>query len=75
MKMVNVHEAKTQLSRILEDIEKGESYIICRNGRPVADMVAHAARKRTTPHPQLSKVKILYDPTESLSPEEWGEVE
>jgi antitoxin (DNA-binding transcriptional repressor) of toxin-antitoxin stability system len=75
MKTVNVHEAKTHLSRILEEIEKGESYVICRNGQPVADLVLHAARSRTKPHPQLSKVRILYDPVEPLSPEEWGEVE
>jgi prevent-host-death family protein len=75
MKTVNVHEAKTQLSRILEDVEKGESYVICRNGRPVADLVVHKARRRTVPHPQLSKVKVLYDPTEPLSADEWGDME
>ena len=74
MKTVNVHEAKTQLSRILEDVEKGESYVICRNGRPVADLVVHKTRRRTAPHPQLSKVKIRYDPMEPLSPDEWGEL-
>ncbi len=71
---MNVHEAKTQLSRILEDVEKGECYVICRNGRPVADLVVHKTRRRTTPHPELSKVKILCDPTEPLSPDEWGEL-
>lgn len=37
---VNVHEAKTQLSRLLERAEAGEEVVIARNGRPVARLVA-----------------------------------
>ena len=36
---VNVHEAKTQLSRLLELVEEGETVIIARHGRPVAELV------------------------------------
>ena len=36
---VNVHEAKTQLSRLLELVEEGESVIIARHGHPVAELV------------------------------------
>jgi prevent-host-death family protein len=36
---VNVHEAKTQLSRLLELVESGESVVIARNGTPVARLV------------------------------------
>lgn len=35
----NVHEAKTQLSRILERVESGEEIIISRAGTPVAKVV------------------------------------
>ncbi len=38
MKTVNVHEAKTHLSRLLEDVEAGEEVIIARNGVPVAEL-------------------------------------
>ena len=31
---VNVHEAKTQLSKLLEMAESGEEVIIARNGKP-----------------------------------------
>ncbi len=34
--MVNVYQAKTQLSRLLDRAEAGEEIIITRNGRPVA---------------------------------------
>jgi prevent-host-death family protein len=37
---VNTHEAKTHLSRLLEDVEKGEEIVICRRGKPVARLVA-----------------------------------
>jgi prevent-host-death family protein len=35
----NIHEAKTQLSRIIERVEKGEQIIISRAGVPVAKVV------------------------------------
>lgn len=41
MTVVNVHEAKTQLSRLLERIEAGETITIARAGKPVADLVPH----------------------------------
>ncbi|MEU4191449.1 type II toxin-antitoxin system prevent-host-death family antitoxin [Kribbella sp. NPDC026611] len=37
--MYNIHEAKTQLSRIVERVEHGETVIISRAGRPVAKVV------------------------------------
>jgi prevent-host-death family protein len=33
---VNIHEAKTNLSRLLAQVEAGEEVIIARNGKPVA---------------------------------------
>lgn len=38
---VNVHEAKSSLSKLLELVEAGESVVIARAGRPVADLVPH----------------------------------
>ena len=36
---VNVHEAKTHLSRLLERVERGEEITIARAGKPVAKLV------------------------------------
>ena len=36
---VNVHEAKTHLSRLLERVENGEEIILARAGRPIARLV------------------------------------
>lgn len=41
MAMVNVYDAKTNLSRLLERVEAGERIVIARAGRPVADLVPH----------------------------------
>jgi prevent-host-death family protein len=41
MKQVNVHEAKTHLSRLLQEVEEGEEIVIARNGEPVAKLVRH----------------------------------
>ncbi|HXT42774.1 MAG TPA: type II toxin-antitoxin system Phd/YefM family antitoxin [Pseudonocardiaceae bacterium] len=38
-KQVNVYEAKTQLSKLLEQVEAGEEIVIARHGRPVARLV------------------------------------
>lgn len=38
---VNIHEAKTHLSRLLERVAAGEKVVISKAGRPVADLVPH----------------------------------
>ncbi len=39
MPVVNVHQAKTHLSRLLAQVEAGEEVTIARNGTPVARLV------------------------------------
>jgi prevent-host-death family protein len=38
---VNIHEAKTHLSRLLERVAAGERVVISKAGTPVADLVPH----------------------------------
>lgn len=38
-KRVGVHEAKTHLSRLLHDVERGTDVIVMRGGRPIARLV------------------------------------
>lgn len=40
MRQVNVHEAKTHLSRLVDQAARGEEIVIARAGRPVARLVA-----------------------------------
>lgn len=45
MVRVGMHEAKTQLSKLVELAEQGEEVVIQRSGRPVARLVAMEARR------------------------------
>lgn len=39
MKQLGAYEAKTHLSRLLDEVERGESFAITKHGRPVALLV------------------------------------
>lgn len=43
MTTVNVHEAKTQLSRLLARVEAGEEVVIARGGKPIARLAPLSA--------------------------------
>jgi len=43
---VNIHEAKTHFSKLVERVEAGEEIVIARNGKPVAKLVPYAERKK-----------------------------
>lgn len=47
---VNIHEAKTQLSRLIGQIEAGETVLVCRRHVPVAEIRA-LPRPEDTPRP------------------------
>jgi antitoxin (DNA-binding transcriptional repressor) of toxin-antitoxin stability system len=74
MIIVNTHEAKTRLSQLLVLIENNHEIVrVCRNGKPIADIVP-IQNKISNPlkqHGQLSKIKINYDPTAPLTDDEW----
>jgi antitoxin (DNA-binding transcriptional repressor) of toxin-antitoxin stability system len=52
---VNVHEAKTHLSRYLEKVEAGETLIICRYNVPIAEV--RPIKRKAKPAPVFG----LYD--------------
>jgi prevent-host-death family protein len=43
MKTVNIHQAKTQLSKLIAEASKGESFIIAKAGKPVVKVTAISA--------------------------------
>lgn len=46
MRKVNIHEAKTTLSQLVEAAEAGERVVIARAGKPVAEIVRVRGRPR-----------------------------
>jgi prevent-host-death family protein len=43
MKIVNIHEAKTHLSKLIEEASKGEMFVIAKAGKPVVKVTALGA--------------------------------
>jgi len=59
---VNVHEAKTHLSRLLARVETGEEIIIARGGRPIARLQRlEGPRRRRTPGNDRIVIKPDFD--------------
>ncbi|MCX5922052.1 MAG: type II toxin-antitoxin system Phd/YefM family antitoxin [Candidatus Dependentiae bacterium] len=62
MKKANLHEAKTNLSKLVELAARGEEVIICKAGQPVARLVAiHTKKKKRKPGDWVGQVKIKKD--------------
>ena len=72
---VNTHEAKTRLSALIARVEKtAEPVIICRSGRPVAELRRISPSKDPLRlHPILSKVIFHQSPAQPLDGEDWPE--
>jgi prevent-host-death family protein len=43
MKTVNIHQAKTHLSKLIEEASKGEAFVIAKAGKPVVKVTALSA--------------------------------
>ena len=43
MKTVNIHEAKTQLSRLVDEASRGEPFVIAKAGKPLVKVTALGA--------------------------------
>ncbi|MBU0996171.1 MAG: type II toxin-antitoxin system Phd/YefM family antitoxin [Proteobacteria bacterium] len=72
MKTLNIHETKTNLSAILKEIEEtGNKFLICRNGKPIAEIVPHKNKNRLKTDAFLSQVNIKCNLTEPLTEDEW----
>jgi prevent-host-death family protein len=61
----NMHEAKTQLSRIIDRVEHGEEVIISRAGRPVAKVVPLPSAVRRTGRGALAGQIVAADDWDS----------
>jgi prevent-host-death family protein len=60
-KPINVHDAKTHLSRLLERVEAGEEITLARAGRPVARLVP--VRRPSGPRkPGIWKGQVVIGP-------------
>ena len=68
MVVVNVSQAKTQLSRLLARVEAGEEVTITRRGKPVAQLIACKPRKERRPGRLKGKIVIPDEPLMHMAP-------
>ncbi len=62
MKSVNIHEAKTHLSRLLDEVSRGEEVTIAKAGKPIARLVpVTTSRPTRTPGFLRGKIRISDD--------------
>ncbi len=63
MNPINIHSAKTQLSKLIEAAERGEEIIIARAGQPVAKLVTQQNQR---PSRKAGSMKGLFEVPESF---------
>lgn len=68
MAVFNVHDAKTNLSRLLDRAAKGEEILIAKSGRPIAKLVRVAAEPRK-PGRLKGRIRVAPDFDEPLPDE------
>ncbi len=70
MKVVNIHEAKTTLSQLLESVLAGEDVVISKAGTPLARLIPyHTEKKPRSPGIWKGKVTMADDFDDPLPPE------
>ena len=57
MKRVNMHEAKTHLSRLVEEGAAGQAFVICKAGKPMVRVTPLAQSRDSAPLP--SRLELL----------------
>lgn len=61
MRIVNMHEAKTHLSRLVELAAAGEEIVIAKSGKPVVRLAPYAAEVLREPGGLRGKMRIAED--------------
>jgi prevent-host-death family protein len=65
LKIVNIHEAKTHLSRLVEEAVNGDSFIIAKSGKPMVKVTRLEAEPEVKPKRRLGfmkgKIKVPED--------------
>jgi len=71
MKQVNIHEAKTHLSRLVEEAAAGEEIVIAKAGKPVPRLVALPSETKQPRRPgsKPGKIKIHDNFDDPLPPD------
>lgn len=70
MQITNIHEAKTHLSRLLEQVAKGKEIVIGKAGKPIAKLIPYVEKNEPRKPGRLKgKIKIADDFNDDLPPD------
>jgi prevent-host-death family protein len=58
MREIQASEAKTHLPQLLDDVERGETLIITRHGRPIARLVPERDRRREDVEKAIARIAL-----------------
>jgi prevent-host-death family protein len=67
---VQASEAKTHLPQLLDEVERGETIIITRHGRPIARLVPETDRRQQEIDRAIEEIKQLAEHTGEMTVEE-----
>ncbi len=67
MREIQASEAKTHLPRLLDDVERGDTIVITRHGRPIARLVPETARREAEIRAAIADIKAFRQAMPALS--------
>jgi prevent-host-death family protein len=74
--IINIHEAKTHLSRIVDEVAAGSEVIIAKSGKPMARLIPLAGVRRAKKLGLLKgKIKVPDDFNAAMTPDELADFE
>lgn len=59
MREIQASEAKTHLPQLLDDVERGETILITRHGRPIARLVPEADRRQADINQAVANIRAM----------------
>ena len=70
MREIQASDAKAHLSRLLDEVERGETIVITRRGRPIARIIPESGRSQHEIRDAIENIKELRKHTGKVSVEE-----
>ncbi len=70
MRQIQASEAKAHLPQLLDDVERGETLIITRHGRPIARIVPEVDRRQEEVDKAIASIRGLREANGKVSIEE-----
>lgn len=67
---IGQRELRNDSGAIMRRVEAGESFVVTRNGRPIADLVPHAREQEPTPR-TLSELQDIFRGLPPVDTDQW----